>query len=151
MLSGRNTTEKPVYAVCKGLYRVSKIGHSAKKALCRVSAIFVECHQSAKIRHSAKPLFAECLRSCTRQNRRTCPSRAPIVRRPWKQLTTISFAECVTSGTRQSQYFAECLLSALGNLCRVPNVRHSAKYSLFVALGKLFFFNFAFQFFSSLL
>ena len=121
-----------------------------KDVLCRVPG-----HEhSANICHTACPSFAECRLSATngtRQIRRTCPARAPAVRRPLGGLMASSlcrvpppgtrqrgyFAECLEPGTRQRGYFAECLEPGSRQIffCRVLELRYSAK------LGKKFFFD----------
>ena len=63
------TTGNGIFAECKLLFRVSKIGHSAKTffAECRTQQrialgkeFFAECRALGKKGHSAKNFFAEC-------------------------------------------------------------------------------------------
>ena len=121
-----------------------------KDVLCRVPG-----HEhSANICHTACPSFAECLplatngtrqtvtfAECwpggTRQIRRTCPARAPAVRRPLGGLMASSLCRVPPPGTRQRGYFAECLEPGSRQIffCRVLELRYSAK------LGKKKFFD----------
>ena len=99
------------------LCRVPKAQHSANT---RHSArpTFAKCRPSAKKGHSASFIFVECHWACTRQRGRTCPARAPGVRRPlwvadgrylcrvlqgWHSAKT-KFRRVHAAGTRQSQF-----------------------------------------------
>ena len=135
------TTGNRDFAECKILYRVLKIGHSAK-------TFFAECYTRQRIAlgkkgHSAKDFFADCQTlgkistlgiGCPR-NGVLC--RVPAVRHSAKKVFTTGnrdFAECKIIcrvskiGHSAKTFFAECCTQRV--LCRVPGTRQQN------ALGK---------------
>ena len=107
--------------------RVPGNEHSAN--ICHTACPSVaECWPSAKSGTRQHVPFAECWPGGTRQRLRTCPARAPAVRRPLRWLTTVRFCRVLqgrhsaktkfrrvpVGGTRQSQFR------------RVPSTWHSA-------------------------
>ena len=95
------------------LCRVPAKGHSAN-TWHTACPNFAESWPSTKYGTWQSLLFAECHRARTRQRPRTCPARAPAVRRPLGWLTALSLCRVSTRGTRQRSIFAECPQLALG-------------------------------------
>ena len=114
------TTETRVFAECRGLCRVSDHGHSVKKWNTACPG-FAECRASANNGTRQRVTFAECWSGGTRQSPRTCPARAPAVRRPSVGLMALSLYRVPPPGTRQSSLFAACLELALGKGETLPS------------------------------
>ena len=124
--SGTNTTGKGIYAECFVICRVPNHGHSANK-------LFAEC-RAPGTRQRFRTRYIPFLRvpalgkSPTLGIKYLC--RVPQGRHSatfahvavacasrqtgWRPLL---FAECRSSGTRQTQIFTECFLQALGKVC----------------------------------
>jgi hypothetical protein len=117
-ISSRSTLTTGIrgFTECRPLCRVPFVGHSAKKALPRAAL--------GKVRLSATSLFTECWTLGTgphstktrlpKHSAKVALGKGPLVAVP--KLTAVSFCREPRVGTRQR------------TLCRVPNIRHSAKY-----------------------
>ena len=108
-------------ALCKDMVcRVPGHGHSAKIWHTACPGV-AECRPSAKQGTRQSVSFTECWPGGTRQSPRTCPARAPAVRRPSVGLMALSLYRVPPPGTRQSSLFAECLQLALGKGETLPS------------------------------
>ena len=77
-------------------------GHEHSTNICHTACpSFAECRPSANNSTWQRVTFAECCPGGTRQSRRTCPARAPAVRRPLVGLMASSVCRVPPPGTRQ--------------------------------------------------
>ena len=77
-------------------------GHEHSANICHTACpSFAECRLSATNGTRQTVTFAECWPGGTRQIRRTCPARAPAVRRPLGGLMASSLCRVPPPGTRQ--------------------------------------------------
>ena len=95
--------------------RVPGHGHSAKIWHTACPG-FTECRPSAKQGTRQSVSFAECWPGGTRQSPRTCPARAPAVRRPSGRQMALSLCRVPPTGTPLRRNFAECAGLALGKV-----------------------------------
>ena len=121
------------------LCRVPAKGHSAN-TWHTACPNFAESWPSAKYGTRQPLLFAECHRARTRQRPRTCPARAPAVRRPLGWLTTLSLCRVSTRGTRQRSIFAECPHLALGKASFAECPGSSTRQTWFFFSFQIFLF-----------
>ena len=111
-------------------------GHEHSANICHTACpSFVECWLSATNGTQQTVTFAECWLGGTRQIRRTCPARAPAVRRPLGGADGVKSLPSAT--TWHSAKGIVCRVPSLDTrqifFCRVLELRYSAK------LGKKIF------------